>query len=1111
MKIRAIEVYGFGIFSGRFFSVDAPVTLFYGKNEAGKSTLMQLIRFLFFGFPERTRPEQRYAPLYGGRHGGAVQFALPDGKVYRLERLGERGSRPLLYDEAGSVLDEAEWSRIFGGMTGETYRQLFAFGLDELQEIGALQREEVSRYLFDAGFGAGAGQLLKAEKRLRTEMERLYRPKGTTQPIYHLVKAIEHTRKEMAESAERQEQYETLGQKISACEQEIARWEEERDRAVREMVRLETALNMRERWLRNKEIAAELATLALDRTLPPDATERFDALVRDADKLNARIAAMEQEWIATKERMDGLEPDRELLALKDRLELLWQRSGTYTQQREHADKLDTEIEARSEAMHALIRRIHPNWTEAELLHFAADPSRRLQVTDFRDRMTQMKAQLEQAEVEMCRLKQQAEQEKREHDACEQSLFSLEQNIQEQIGPYREMEPFLKDVNTLLETWDAFRFRFAEYQQLGDRLDDLALYRPATDEPRAAIHPDTPFSRKRRFGRKWRGLPYRKIAAFALTIILPAALWIGDLHEAALVSLFFLLAWDVSLLVGGASARKQSELRTASDAEIDAYTKVNAYTRKRAEELLERREQLERELRHRWHTIERLIGSLSGDGTKAGWSEAAATVFSTPVQSAFSEWPGTEEMEALEKEVRQWAAKREKVLELKRQKQALIDREAIQHRRVESLQADLLAAEERYRKWRGDLEQIHRVWEGWLREHDLPATLTPHDALELLQESREVLQLRDEKEHRVREQEALKKELAAFEQEAASVIDFSDAAAIPALLKQRMDEVMQEVERERERQELARRLAERKAEINALRAERQQLEQRMHELLVQCGAADENELRQRAQEQKRRRELEAEARQNEVFFMSWLGEKRFEEACELLERYGGEELAHQLEHWRAKRSEAETRLDALRREWGALTLRRQQLQTEADLVAKRLQYEANVTELAEMAERWAVRAFALELFRMAKERHERSRQPQVLQDASRYFAEMTGGRYRRVLAPVGEKRLLAEKENGEQIDPGTLSRGTAEQMYLAMRLALAGEYAAQGTAMPLVMDDVFVNFDAERLEASLRVLNEVSSRHQILLFTCHQHVAEMAAKAIGGLKTVWIDRQPNDYS
>ena len=241
-----------------------------------------------------------------------VQFALPDGKVYRLERLGERGSRPLLYDEAGSVLDEAEWSRIFGGMTGETYRQRFAFGLDELQEIGALQREEVSHYLFDAGFGAGAGQLLKAEKRLRTEMERLYRPKGTTQPITISSKRSNNA-KEMAESAERQEQYETLGQKISACEQEIARWEKERDGPVREMVRLETALNMRERWLRNKEIAAELATLALDRTLPPDATERFDALVRDADKLNARIAAMEQEWIATKERMDGLEPDRELL------------------------------------------------------------------------------------------------------------------------------------------------------------------------------------------------------------------------------------------------------------------------------------------------------------------------------------------------------------------------------------------------------------------------------------------------------------------------------------------------------------------------------------------------------------------------------------------------------------------------------------------------------------------------------------------------------------------------------------------------------------------------------------------------------------------------------
>ena len=80
-----------------------------------------------------------------------------------------------------------------------------------------------------------------------------------------------------------------------------------------------------------------------------------------------------------------------------------------------------------------------------------------------------------------------------------------------------------------------------------------------------------------------------------------------------------------------------------------------------------------------------------------------------------------------------------------------------------------------------------------------------------------------KRHRVREQEALKKELAAFEQEASVLlIDFHNAAAIPALLKQRMDEVMQEVERKRGTAQLARRLAERKAEINALRAERQRL-------------------------------------------------------------------------------------------------------------------------------------------------------------------------------------------------------------------------------------------------------------------------------------------------
>lgn len=125
-------------------------------------------------------------------------------------------------------------------------------------------------------------------------------------------------------------------------------------------------------------------------------------------------------------------------------------------------------------------------------------------------------------------------------------------------------------------------------------------------------------------------------------------------------------------------------------------------------------------------------------------------------------------------------------------------------------------------------------------------------------------------------------------------------------------------------------------------------------------------------------------------------------------------------------------------------------------------------------------------------YEHEKQPSVMQRASVYFERVTAGRYVRMLAPLGEQKVLAEKENGEQLDTVHLSRGTAEQMYLCIRFALADEYAASGIQLPLVIDDLFVNFDDERLGYGLDLLRSVAERHQLLLFTCHRHVLDAYA-------------------
>ncbi|HZV93930.1 MAG TPA: hypothetical protein VFF72_11980, partial [Caldimonas sp.] len=102
--------------------------------------------------------------------------------------------------------------------------------------------------------------------------------------------------------------------------------------------------------------------------------------------------------------------------------------------------------------------------------------------------------------------------------------------------------------------------------------------------------------------------------------------------------------------------------------------------------------------------------------------------------------------------------------------------------------------------------------------------------------------------------------------------------------------------------------------------------------------------------------------------------------------------------------------------------------------------------------------------------------------------LTDGRYTRVWTPLGENILLADDADGRRLPVEALSRGTREQLFLSLRLALVGSYARRGVELPLVLDDVLVNFDARRAKAAAAVLRDFAAEgHQVLVFTCHEHV------------------------
>jgi uncharacterized protein YhaN len=79
----------------------------------------------------------------------------------------------------------------------------------------------------------------------------------------------------------------------------------------------------------------------------------------------------------------------------------------------------------------------------------------------------------------------------------------------------------------------------------------------------------------------------------------------------------------------------------------------------------------------------------------------------------------------------------------------------------------------------------------------------------------------------------------------------------------------------------------------------------------------------------------------------------------------------------------------------------------------------------------------------------------------------------------------------------LSDGARDQLYLALRLAGVEALITAGRVLPFVADDLFVNFDNERAAAGLGVLAELAQQTQVLCFTHHHHLVDLAAKAIPG--------------
>lgn len=187
---------------------------------------------------------------------------------------------------------------------------------------------------------------------------------------------------------------------------------------------------------------------------------------------------------------------------------------------------------------------------------------------------------------------------------------------------------------------------------------------------------------------------------------------------------------------------------------------------------------------------------------------------------------------------------------------------------------------------------------------------------------------------------------------------------------------------------------------------------------------------------------------------------------------------------------ETQLEKAINQIGTYIAKKEDLENNQNQEALQLKLTTLETKADSLANKWAAYRVCQWAITNVSTRFERDKQPYVLKLATDYFKQITEGKYTRVFAPIGEKQLRVEANNGSVLSANALSRGTVEQLYLCLRLALAANIAKLKTKLPLIADDILVNFDHRRLQQAIAVIREISLNQQIILLTCHKSIARL---------------------
>lgn len=210
MKINQIQIDGFGKWQNQAFDLDDHLTIFWGNNEAGKSTLARFIVSMLFGFANGHQPYEQYLPKKSGIvYGGALTVTV-NGQQYTLHRkAGKNGGILTILDQTGQPMPVAWLSQQLGPIDQQEFESLYSFDERQLNQIFTLTKTDLQAQLQKLG-AVNSQQWLTLVTQFEQQADDLYKARGRNPVINQKLKQYHALIAEIRQAETQYDRYQAL-------------------------------------------------------------------------------------------------------------------------------------------------------------------------------------------------------------------------------------------------------------------------------------------------------------------------------------------------------------------------------------------------------------------------------------------------------------------------------------------------------------------------------------------------------------------------------------------------------------------------------------------------------------------------------------------------------------------------------------------------------------------------------------------------------------------------------------------------------------------------------------------------------------------------------------